>query len=86
MSGPLFPMWTLRSYVCDVFSNAIDDRLYGTRWRSDYKARRSIQKPGFESSCYRFENLAISLTPRCHSGLICINEYMAAHRGGYFNE
>ena len=29
------------------------------------------REPGFESSCCRFETLAISLTPRCHSSLSC---------------
>ena len=38
------------------------------------------REPGFESSCCRFEALAISFIPRCHSSLNCIDEYLATER------
>ena len=44
------------------------------------------REPGFESSCCHIEALAISFTPRCHSSLSCINEYLAIERGGHMNE
>ena len=34
-------------------------------------------EPGFKSHCGRFEPLASLITPRCHSSLSCINEYLA---------
>ena len=40
--------------------------------RPDYQSR----EPGFKSHCGRFEPLASLITPRCHSSLSCINEYM----------
>ena len=45
---------------------------------SDYQSRES----GFESSCCRFEALAISFIPSCHA----IDEYLAIDSGGYMNE
>ena len=44
-----------------------------------YKEKHS-RKPGFESSCCRFDDFAISFIPRCHSSLICIKEYLATDR------
>ena len=44
------------------------------------------REPKFKSSCCRFKALAIVFIPRCHSSLSCINEYLAADRGGYLNE
>ena len=44
------------------------------------------RQPGFESSCCRFEALAISFIPRCHGSLSCINGYLATDIGGYLNE
>ena len=35
------------------------------------------REPGFKSHCGRFEPLASLITPRCHSSLSCINEYLA---------
>ena len=35
------------------------------------------REPGFKSHCGRFESLASLITPRCHSSLSCINEYLA---------
>ena len=43
------------------------------------------RKPEFESSCGRFEALAISFIRRCSSSFSCINEYLATDRGGYLN-
>ena len=36
-----------------------------------------LKEPGFKSHCSRFEPLASLITPRCHSSLSCINEYLA---------
>ena len=44
------------------------------------------REPGFKSHCGRFEPLASVITPRCHSSLSCINEYLAIQSGGYVNE
>ena len=44
------------------------------------------REPEFESSCFRFEALAISFVPRCHSSLSCTNEYLATDRDGYRND
>ena len=44
------------------------------------------REPGFESSCCRFEALAILFIPRCHSSLSCINEYLPTDRDGYQNK
>ena len=41
--------------------------------RPDSQSRES----GFKSHCGRFEPLASLITPRCHSSLSCINEYLA---------
>ena len=35
------------------------------------------REPGFKSHCGRFEPLASLITPRYHSSLSCINEYLA---------
>ena len=35
------------------------------------------REPCFKSHCSRFEPLASLITPRCHSSLSCINEYLA---------
>ena len=35
------------------------------------------REPGFKSHCGRFELLASLITPRCHSSLSYINEYLA---------
>ena len=35
------------------------------------------REPVFKSHCGRFEPLASLITPRCHSSLSCINEYLA---------
>ena len=35
------------------------------------------REPGFKSHCGRFEPLASLITPRCHSSLSCITEYLA---------
>ena len=41
--------------------------------------------PGSDSEvdCFRFEALVMSFTPRCHSSLRCINEYLATNIRGY---
>ena len=35
------------------------------------------REPGFKSHCGRFEPLTSLITPRCHSSLSCIHEYLA---------
>ena len=35
------------------------------------------REPSFKSHCGRFEPLTSLITPRCHSLLSCINEYLA---------
>ena len=49
-------------------------------------SRSQSREPWFEISCCRFEALAISFIPRCHSSLSCINEYLASDIYGYRNE
>ena len=44
------------------------------------------REPSLDFSCCHFEAWTISLTPRCHSSLSCINEFMATDSGGYVNE
>ena len=36
--------------------------------------------------CYRFEVWAFWFSPRCHSSLSCINEYLAIDSGGNVSE
>ena len=45
----------------------------------DFQSR----EPEFGYSCCHFEVWAISFTPRCHSSLSCINEYMDMDIGGF---
>ena len=66
--------------------------MYSQRMGLLWGGRRAVRtpdpqsrEPGFESSCCRFETLAISFTPRCHSSLSCINEYMATKWDGHVN-
>ena len=44
------------------------------------------REPGFESFCCRFESLAVSFIPRCHSSPSCINEYLATDIDVYRNK
>ena len=53
--------------------------------RGDVAVRTSGSQPGFEYSCCRFEALAISFIPRCHSSLSCINNYLAIGSNGCLN-
>ena len=49
-------------------------------WRDSIPVRRpdsQSREPGFKSHRGRFEPLASLITPRCHSSLSCINEYLA---------
>ena len=44
----------------------------GTRQRAVRMSSSKSREPGFKSSCCRFEALAISFIPCCHSSLNCI--------------
>ena len=65
----------LIKYLCS--GNLLSVALVG---RDSIPVRRldsQSREPGFKSHCGRFEPLASLITPRCHSSLSCINEYLA---------
>ena len=73
------------SEQCGIAASKGNQILGLIRRTITYKEKHS-RKPGFESSCCRFDDFAISFIPRCHSSFICIKEYLATDRGGYLNE
>ena len=66
-------------YVCKYL--CMNECMYVCMWGHDsIPVRRpdsQSREPFFKSHCSRFEPLASLITPRCHSSLSCINEYLA---------